>query len=111
MNIEELKSCHFCGASLDDVYCGSCGKLNEGIEISRQDFSEKSSDIAEKIHHASCKFECCGSHEDFVNFTKCPKCGMTEEIQDEHNDLVWEIIDEAEYQLSTKYKVIDEDTK
>jgi len=77
------------------------------IKISDQEFKEMSSDIAEKEHHKDCKFECCGSHEDFVNFTKCPKCGMTEEIQEQHNDEVWEIIDQAEARLLEKYEVTD----
>jgi len=57
---------------------------------------EESSAFAEEIHHKECHFECCGSHEDFVDFKKCPVCGMTEKIQDLHNDDVWRLIDDKE---------------
>ena len=78
--------------------------MSDKIFITDEEFKVKSSEIAEKEHHAVCKFECCGSHEDFDK--KCPKCGMTEEIQNQHNDQIWEIIDSAEFDLLQKYTVM-----
>lgn len=81
--------------------------MSTKIKIERSDFSELSSQIAEKDHHSNCDFKCCGEHNDFIDFKKCPKCGMTEEIQDAHNDEVWSFIDAIEENLSYKYEVID----
>lgn len=80
----------------------------EKIKISSCKFKEMSSDIAEERHHQNCKYECCGSHNDFEEFDKCPDCGMTEDIQEKHNDEVWEIIDAVEAKLLEKYEVEDE---
>lgn len=57
-----------------------------------------SSDIAEKVHHDECEFKCCGEHDDIEwnSVDKCPRCGMTEEQQDSHNDHVWNNIDMVE---------------
>lgn len=57
-----------------------------------------SSDIAEKVHHDECEFKCCGEHDDIEwdSVDKCPRCGMTEEQQDSHNDDVWNNIDMVE---------------
>jgi len=75
-------------------------KIIDKVQLKIYEINEKrmaeSSEYAEQIHHNNCRFECCGSHEDFVNFDKCPVCQMTEEIQDEHNDQVWALIDEKE---------------
>ena len=79
--------------------------MTDKIFITEEKFKELSSEIAEKKHHAQCTFACCGSHEDFVDYEKCPKCGMTEEIQDEHNDEVWKMIDNAEFELLEKYTI------
>ncbi len=76
------------------------------IFITDEEFKEKSSDIAEKEHHKECEFQCCGSHNDFVDYEKCPKCGMTQEIQEKHNDQVWAIIDNAEADLLEKYSIM-----
>jgi len=73
-------------------------------EIQEKRMNESSA-FAEEIHHKKCHFECCGSHEDFVDFTKCPICGMTEEIQDLHNDQVWALIDEKE--ANSIYPIIE----
>jgi len=52
-----------------------------------------SSDLANEEHHSDCHYGCCGSHE-FQDYKKhmeiCPKCGMTEETQDKHNDDWWQ---------------------
>ena len=79
---------------------------NMRILIDQSDFSEMSSEKAEEEHHKECKYACCGEHNDFVDYTKCPKCGMTESIQDEHNDEVWSYIDEIESVLLRKYRII-----
>lgn len=57
---------------------------------------ELSTDLAEKEHHENCQYECCGEHNDFQDFKKCPKCGMTEEIQQKHNEEWWGCVDEIE---------------
>lgn len=77
--------------------------------ITVDQLKEKSSEIAEKEHHKNCTFKCCGEHSDFFdeNHKVCPKCGMTEEIQDKHNDHVWSIIDEVEARLYQEYEVIE----
>ncbi len=82
--------------------------MTDKMFITDEEFKEKSSEIAEKEHHKYCEFECCGEHEDFVNIhaDKCPKCGMTREMQDKHNDQVWAIIDSAEFELSEKYSIM-----
>lgn len=73
-------------------------------KISREEFSGLSSEIAEEKHHKDCKYDCCGEHNDFVDFTKCPKCEMTEKIQDQHNDEVWSIIDNVEADFDGKIR-------
>lgn len=82
--------------------------MTDKIFITDEEFKKLSSQIAEKEHHESCEFECCGSHDDFVNYLdkKCSTCGMTEEIQDKHNDQVWSIIDNAEADLLDKYSIM-----
>lgn len=84
--------------------------MTDKIFITDEEFKQKSSEIAEKEHHKECEFECCGSHNDFLfdgkHLEKCPKCGMTEEIQDKHNDQVWAIIDNAEADLLDKYSIM-----
>lgn len=57
---------------------------------------ELSSDLAEKEHHESCAYACCGEHNDFADFSVCPVCKMTEAIQDKHNDQWWAIVDSVE---------------
>ena len=76
-------------------------------KVSREQFMQISSAKAEESHHKYCKYECCGGHNDFVDFTKCPDCGMTEEIQDQHNDEWWACVDDAESQMSDEYEVIE----
>lgn len=55
-----------------------------------------STDKAEKEHHETCNYKCCGEHNEFQDFNKCPDCGMTEAIQDAHNDQWWACVDEIE---------------
>jgi len=58
-----------------------------------------SSDLADEKHHRYCEYKCCGSHEfqDYKNHMEvCPKCGMTEKTQDQHNDEWWGIVDAIE---------------
>lgn len=64
------------------------------FEIQEKRMAESSA-YAEERHHSKCKFVCCGEHEE--NFP-CLECGMTEALQDEHNDLVWALIDDQEAQ-------------
>lgn len=84
--------------------------MTDKIFITDEKFKEKSSEIAEKEHHRECEFECCGSHNDFLfdgkHLEKCPNCGMTEEIQNKHNDHVWAIIDNAEADLLDNYSIM-----
>lgn len=68
-------------------------------------FVEMSTDMAEEEHHKHCEFECCGEHDDFVDYDKCPKCGMTPEIQEDHNNEWWSAVDEIESDLRQKYNV------
>ena len=77
-------------------------------KIDQSDFSEMSSKIAEDEHHKDCKFECCGEHYDgFIeDNTTCKVCGMTGDQQQDHNDDVWSIIDEAEGSLLERYVII-----
>lgn len=64
----------------------------------------ESSAYAEEIHHNLCKFVCCGSH-DGLKIYPCNNCGMTEEQQDQHNDQVWQLIDEKE--ANSIYPIIE----
>jgi hypothetical protein len=74
-------------------------KLVEKLETIIGDLDQEvvsySSDKAEHYHHENCSFDCCGEH-DFGKYSKCPKCSMTEEIQEQHNDDVWKNIDYVE---------------
>jgi hypothetical protein len=71
-------------------------KCRDKMDLLRSWITKRSSKIAEEEHHKSCEYECCGSHDDFQDFEKCPVCGMTEEIQDSHNDDWWQAVDEIE---------------
>jgi len=84
---------------IDDKYKT---KYIEKLEHLIQEFDDQlveySTDESEEIHHKDCKFECCGGHSDYFDDKniKCPKCGMTEFEQDDHNDDVWSAIDDVE---------------
>ena len=82
--------------------------MTDKIFITDEEFKMKSSEIAEKEHHAECEYACCGEHSDYFdeNHKVCPKCGMTEETQDNHNDHVWSIIDHAEANLLDDYQIM-----
>ncbi len=71
-------------------------KVNEKLGEMHDKRMDLSTDLAEEEHHKDCKYACCGEHNDFIDFKKCPECGMTEEIQDEHNDQWWSCIDYVE---------------
>ena len=83
--------------------------MSTKIKLTREEFSEISSDRAEKIHHQTCSFVCCGEHyEGFIDDdTKCPECGMTSEEQQSHNEHVWEIIDNVEHEMYDDYEVTE----
>jgi len=55
-----------------------------------------STELAEKEHHETCEYECCGEHNDFADFDQCPVCKMTPEIQEQHNEQWWACVDEIE---------------
>lgn len=74
-------------------------------KISKEDFMKLGTEKAEELHHKYCRYKCCGEHGDFVDYKKCPKCGMTEEIQNKHSDDFWELIDEIEFDLYNYYEV------
>lgn len=74
-------------------------------------FVEMSTDLAEEEHHKTCDYECCGEHNEFQEFEKCPKCGMTEAIQEDHNNDWWSAVDEVEANLLEKYEIEDDPMK
>ena len=80
------------------------------VRITQDELKDYSSMIAEKEHHKNCKFACCGEHSDFFDedHKVCPKCGMTEEQQDQHNDHVWEIIDQVEANVCINMEVLED---
>lgn len=71
-------------------------KIGQKIATVQEKRMDRSTDLAEEEHHKDCKYKCCGSHNDFMDFKKCPDCGMTEEIQDQHNDDWWSCVDYVE---------------
>lgn len=74
--------------------------------ITHDQFIEMSTDLAEKEHHEHCEYACCGEHNDFLDYTKCPECGMTPEIQEAHNNDWWAGVDEIEGNLLEEYDLI-----
>ena len=45
------------------------------------------------LHKRNCKYKCCGQHK-FKRIKKCWRCGMTEELQLDHDRGLWVIMGE-----------------
>ena len=75
-------------------------KIIDKVEYKFYEMQEKrmelSTDLAEKEHHEHCAYACCGEHNDFADFSVCPVCKMTQDIQQQHNDQWWACVDEIE---------------
>ncbi len=44
--------------------------MTDKIFITDEEFKMKSSEIAEKEHHAECEYACCGEHSDYFDDEK-----------------------------------------
>ncbi|QDI74033.1 hypothetical protein QIT55_gp47 [Nitrosopumilus spindle-shaped virus] len=103
----ELIDCPTCLKKYQNgLLCYYGDKLKTRALITRETLNEYTSDLAEIEHHKTCEFSCCGEHNDFSDFNKCPDCNMTPEQQEDHNDQVWQLIDQFEFNLlSTRFEV------